>query len=67
MTNSDFTARSGKTQTLGEVLEQMGYTKPESQTATQDQNLVAVLTIFSNVGTLGLVGCAAMYARSWTI
>ena len=44
MTNSDFTARSGKTQTLGEVLEQMGYTKPESQTATQDQNLVAVLT-----------------------
>ena len=41
-TNQNDTARSGKTETLSEVLTRRGYLKPEH--ATQDDYLVAILT-----------------------
>jgi len=43
-TNLNETAqRSGKTQTLNEVLMQLGYLQPEAKPATQDELLVALL------------------------
>ena len=50
MTNSDFTARSGKTQTLNDVLIRLGYLKPETP-ATQEQVLVAILTRIQRMHT----------------
>ena len=41
--NLNETARSGKTQTLDEVLGQLGYLQPETESATQDQLLVVLL------------------------
>lgn len=43
MATTNETARSGKTQTLDEVLKQLGYLQPESKPATQDELLVALL------------------------
>lgn len=42
-TNQNETARSGKTQTLNEVLVQLGYLQPETEPATQDELLVELL------------------------
>ena len=44
MATTNETARSGKTQTLNEVLMQMGYLQPKAEHATQDDYLVAILT-----------------------
>ena len=42
-TNQNDSARSGKIETLNEVLVQLGYLKPEAQPATQEELLVALL------------------------
>lgn len=47
MATTNETARSGKTETLNEVLIRMGYLKPE--TATQDDILAAILTRIQNM------------------
>ena len=44
MATTNETARGGKTQTLTELLEQMGFSPSKLQSATQDQKLVALLT-----------------------
>lgn len=43
MATTNETARSGKTQTLNEVLKQLGYLQPEAKPATQDELLAALL------------------------
>ena len=43
-TNQNETARSGKTQALREVLEQLGYLKPDQLPENEEQTLVALLT-----------------------
>ena len=48
--NADQTARSGKTETLNEVLIRLGYLKPETP-ATQEQVLVAILTRIQRMHT----------------
>lgn len=48
--NAEQTARSGKTETLNEVLIRLGYLQPETP-ATQEQVLVAILTRIQRMHT----------------
>ena len=62
MTTTNDTARSGKTQTLDEVLVQLGYSEPEAQTATQDQHLVMLLEC---VQRITMPDCYGFMYESW--
>ena len=62
MATTNETARGGKTQTLTELLEQMGFCPSNLQSATQDQQLVALVT---SVQKLSCNDRFVFMAESW--
>lgn len=60
--NNEQTARSGKTQTLDEVLTRLGYLQPETQPATQEQLLVMLLDCTQRITSRD---CYGFMYESW--